>query len=110
MSVITRKRARGAHLRQFRDEVDDERGDVDREYPRVVVRVVRRDEEAAAGSATRAVCELRAHSIMGTEMSHFFAGVYCAPSSICSQSVRLSYAPPCISLWNGTPVAQWKMR
>lgn len=34
------------------------------------------------------------HNVMGTMKSHFFAGVYWAPSSICSHSVRLSYTPP----------------
>lgn len=34
------------------------------------------------------------HSPIGTLVSHFLAGVYCAPWSICSHSVRSSYAPP----------------
>lgn len=46
------------------------------------------------------------HRQTGTEKSHFFAGVFCAPSSICSHSVKSSNAPPCISLWNGVPVTQ----
>lgn len=31
---------------------------------------------------------------IGTLVSHFLAGVYWAPASICSQSVKSSYAPP----------------
>jgi hypothetical protein len=50
------------------------------------------------------------HSPTGTEKSHFFDGVFWAPPSICSQSVRSSYAPPCNSLPNGMPVTQWNMR
>jgi hypothetical protein len=47
---------------------------------------------------------------MGTEKSHFLAGVYCSPSSICSHMVNSSYAPPCREFSNGIPVTQWNMR
>ena len=40
---------------------------------------------------------METYSVMGTMKSHFFAGVYCAPSSICSHKVKLSYTPPCRS-------------
>ena len=35
----------------------------------------------------------KTHKPMGTDVNHFFAGVYCAPESICSHSVRSSKAP-----------------
>lgn len=55
--------------------------------------------------------EKRTHSPIGTLVSHFLAGVYWAPLSICSQSVRSSYAPPvAIVFSNGRPVIWWKMR
>lgn len=42
--------------------------------------------------------------------SLFFAGVYCAPPSICSQSVKSSYAPACSTLLKGMPVDQWNIK
>ena len=41
-------------------------------------------------------------------MSHFLAGVYCAPPSICSHIVNLSYTPELLS--KGTPSTKWNMR
>ena len=45
-----------------------------------------------------------AYKPTGTVKSHFFAGVYCAPPSICSHMVRSSYAPAVNSLPKGIPV------
>lgn len=52
-----------------------------------------RNLESALGYM-QAQSRRRTHKQMGTEVSHFFAGVYCAPMSICSHKVRSSYAPP----------------
>lgn len=41
---------------------------------------------------------------MGRVVSHFLAGVYCAPESICSHSVKRSYTPLLLAKSNGTPV------
>lgn len=41
------------------------------------------------------------HRQIGKEVSHFLAGVYCSPPSICSHIVNLSQTPELDS--NGTP-------
>ena len=48
------------------------------------------------------------NSTIGTLKRNFFAGVYCAPLSICSHIFKLSYAPELNS--KGTPRTQWNMR
>lgn len=100
---------------QFRREAEkEERDEVEGEERRVrvVARVVGREEETAHDEARSSALLLRggmahgdqAHRKMGTEVSHFLAGVYCAPESICSHRVRLSKAPELLVMSKGTPV------
>lgn len=64
----------------------------------------RRGEESRALVATKMQKETNTHRTMGRVVNHFLAGVYWAPESICSHSVRLSYTPELLVMSNGTPV------
>ena len=48
-----------------------------------------------------------AYKQIGSEVSHFLAGVYCSPPSICSHIVNLSQTPELLS--KGTPSTKWNM-
>lgn len=89
--------ALSVQLRKLRDERQHHsRKRIEGEQSRVsvVARVVRRQEEAVARrdvSAERGQAyERAAYRTIGKEVSHFFAGVYCAPPSICSHIVKRS--------------------
>lgn len=90
---------------KLRYEDEDEGSEIDGKEPRIIMRVVRRCKESVMSftmSCKHTVLQENhsarkeewSHNVMGTMNSHFLAGVYWAPSSICSHSVRLSYTPP----------------
>ena len=83
--------------RKLRHKNDEEGRDVYSEQPRIVMRIMGRCKESLELLSERIRSTSRGrgtYNVMGTIKSHFFAGVYCAPSSICSHKVRLSYTPP----------------
>lgn len=82
------------HDGEFREQDKHEGGKVEREEDVVVLCIMGGDQESTVSRSNLAYT----HNPIGTLVSHFFAGVYCAPESICSQSVNSSYAPPAVIL------------